>query len=220
MRPMAEDIHRGQPVRGLGAGTEQAGLIVILLHGRGADAASMLPLAEALAVEGLRFLLPQAAEHRWYPESAFAPLEANEPDLSSALAAVDRLVESSREEGFSDAQIALGGFSQGACLAAEYAARNARRFAGLFLFSGALIGPEDSQRDYPGSFHGMPAFIGGSDQDPWVAHNLLSETAEVLARMGAKVDFQTYPGMGHTVIQDEVDRTRAMLADAQQAAAH
>jgi predicted esterase len=215
---MNENIHQGQPVIKMGAKIDDAKLIVILLHGRGATAESLLPVAEALHMDGTSFLVPQAGLNRWYPNTAFGPLESNEPDLSSALGIVDSLVKDAREKGFSDQQIAFGGFSQGACLAAEYVARNARRYAGLFIFSGALIGPKGMPHNYPGSFDGMPVFIGGSDVDPWVAHDLLNETASVFEKMGANVDFRTYPGMGHTVNQDEIDRVRAMLLKAKQIA--
>lgn len=208
---MTADVHRGQPVLDFGAQGDEIELNVILLHGRGATAEGMVPLAQALQLAGVRFLIPQAARDYWYPQSAFAPLEANEPDLTSALGLVDGLVEDLRAEGFGDHQIAFGGFSQGACLAAEYAARHATRYGGLFIFSGALIGPEDTPRDDTGSFSGMPAFIGGSDVDPWVAHDLLEATAQVLERMGAEIDFQTYPGMGHTVNEEEIARVRGML---------
>jgi predicted esterase len=214
---MAENIHQGQPVIRFGEEFENAKLVVILLHGRGATAESMLPVAEALQMDGTSFMVPQAASNRWYPNSAFMPLEANEPDLSSALELAHSLVNQLREEGFSDQQLVFGGFSQGACLAAEYVARHASKYGGLFVFSGALIGPKGMRRNYTGSFGGMPVFIGGSDVDPWVAHDLLSETASVFERMGADVDFRTYPGMGHTVNQDEIESVRAMLARAIQA---
>ncbi|MBN1449892.1 MAG: dienelactone hydrolase family protein [Anaerolineales bacterium] len=214
---MTANIHQRQPVINFGDELEDAELVVILLHGRGATAESMLPIAETLQMEGLSFLIPQAALNRWYPNTAFGPLEANEPDLSSALETVDSLVEAAREKGFSDQQIVFGGFSQGACLAAEYVARNARKYAGLFVFSGALIGPRGMPRNYPGSFDGMPVFIGGSDIDPWVAHDFISATANVFEKMGASVDFRTYPGMGHTVNQDEIDSVRKMFEKIKQA---
>ena len=213
---MNENIHHGQPVLHFGEDLEDAGLVVILLHGRGATAESMLPVAEALNMDGVSFMIPQAGLNRWYPNTAFGPLKANEPDLSSALRTIDSLVKDAHENGFSHQQIAFGGFSQGACLAAEYVARNARKYAGLFVFSGALIGPEGIPRNYSGSLDGMPVLIGGSDVDPWVMHDLLRETASVFERMGADVDFQTYPGMGHTVNQDEIDRVQALLAKAKQ----
>lgn len=213
---MGEHIHQNHPVLTYGADLEDARLIVIMLHGRGSTAEAMLPLAEELYTERAYYLIPQAAYNRWYPNSAFGPLESNEPDLSSALRRIDELVQEMRDAGFSDDQIAFGGFSQGACLASEYVARNARKYAGLFVFSGALIGPPGTTRDYPGSFDGMPVFIGGSDIDPWVAHNLMTESAAVFERMGAQVDFRTYPGMAHTVNQDELNAIQEMLAKASQ----
>ena len=122
-------------------------------------------------------------------------------------------MDAAHEEGFSDAQIAFGGFSQGACLASEYVAWNAKKYAGLFVLSGALIGPKGMPHNYPGSFEKMPVFIGGSDVDPWVSHELISDTAAVFQKMGAKVDFRTYPGMGHTINEDEISRVRDMLAN-------
>ena len=213
---MTENIHQGKPVLNFGVNIEDANLVVILLHGRGATAESMLPIARELQIDGVNFQVPQAALNRWYPNTAFGPVEANEPDLSSALETVDSLGREAREIGFSDQQIAFGGFSQGACLASEYVARNARKYAGLFVFSGALIGPKGMTRDYPGSFEGMPVFIGGSDVDPWVEHDLLKDTASVFEKMGAKVDFRTYPGMAHTVDPDEIEAVRIMLETAKQ----
>jgi predicted esterase len=209
-------IHQGQPVLSLGTDPRAAELLVVMLHGRGSTSEAMQPLADALHKEGVAFVLPQAAQNRWYPNTAFGPLEANEPDLSSALETIDTLVQKAHSDGFSDHQIAFGGFSQGACLAAEYVARNAKRYAGLFVFSGALIGPRGMQRNYHGSFESMPVFIGGSNVDSWVAHDLLADAAAVFERMGASVDFRTYPGMGHTVNQDEIAQVRAMFEVARQ----
>jgi predicted esterase len=209
---MTSDIHQGQPVITIGAEDNNTNLVVILLHGRGSTAEAMLTIADALSMRGIGFRIPQAALNRWYPQTAFGPLEANEPYLSSALGLIDSLVEDAHKEGFLDQQILFGGFSQGACLASEYVARNARKYGGLFVFSGALIGPPSMPRNYPGSFASMPVFIGGSDVDPWVSHDLISDTASLFQKMGAEVDFRTYQGMAHTVNQDEIDAVRAMLA--------
>jgi predicted esterase len=211
---MTSDIHLGQPVLTYGTDIHDAGLVVILLHGRGADAGSLLPLAEALDVGGTAYLLPQAALNRWYPNTAFGPLQANEPDLTSALAFIDRLVKEARDRGLSDQQIALGGFSQGACLAAEYVARSAMNYAALFVLSGALIGPRGMSRNYPGTLNGMPVFLGCSDVDPWIPHDLVADTAGVFQDMGAEVDLRIYPGMGHTVNQDEIETVKSILAKA------
>jgi predicted esterase len=210
---MTTNIHQEQPILRHGDEIGDADLVVIMLHGRGATAESLLSLAELLGMEGTHFILPQAAANSWYPQSAFGPIEANEPYLSSALERVDGLVKELDEQGVSEKQIVFGGFSQGACLASEYVARNGKEYGGLFVLSGALIGPPDTPRDYPGAFNRMPVFIGGSDVDPWVTHDLMKKTASVFEQMGAEVDFQTYPGMAHTVNQDELERVRAMLTE-------
>ena len=212
---MTKNIHKEQPILQFGTNLEDAELAVILLHGRGATAASMSSLAKALHTDGISFLAPQAALNRWYPNTAFGPLEANEPDLTSALDKVAELVKDLREKGFSDQKIAIGGFSQGACLAAEYLIRNAHRYGSLFVFSGARIGPPGMIRDDKGSFGEMPVFIGGSDVDPWVSHDLFRETADIFKKMGANIDFRTYPGMEHSINQDEIDAVRSMLVNTQ-----
>lgn len=209
---MIANPHLGQPVLTSGNEIMDADHIVILLHGRGARADSMMPLAQALYMPGLHFIIPQAGLNRWYPHTAFGPLSANEPDLSSALALIDKLVKEAHESGFSDRQIIFGGFSQGACLAAEYIARNPRRYGGLFLLSGALIGPPGAPRNDPGSLDAMPVFMGGGDVDPWVSYDLMADTARTLKRMGARVDFRTYPGMAHMINQDEIACVRQMLS--------
>ncbi|MDF1499617.1 MAG: alpha/beta fold hydrolase [Anaerolineales bacterium] len=211
---MRANIHQDQPVLTYGASRREADLTVILLHGRGASAESMIPLAEELAVNGVHFIVPQAAQYRWYPQSAFGPIEANEPDLSSALMKIETIIASLREDGVSEERIVLGGFSQGACLSSEYVARNARKYGGLFVLSGALIGPPGTPRDYPGSLDGTPVFIGGSDVDPWIPDDLQSETAEVLEKMGGDVEFQIYDGMPHTVNENEIVRVRALIETA------
>ena len=208
---MKRSIHQDQPVLHQGAAVSEASRVVILLHGRGASAESMRSLAGELQAEGTAFLIPQAGLNRWYPETAFGPLERNEPDLSSALELVSSLVEEVEGAGIPKERILLGGFSQGACLAAEYLVRNPERYGGLFVLSGALIGPPGMGRSPAGSLEGTPVFLGGGDRDDWVSQDLFQEARDVLAGMDAVVDYMIYPGMGHTVNQNEIDRVRALI---------
>lgn len=208
---MKRGIHQDQPRMEINPDHLPAQKTVILLHGRGSTAQAVAPLAIELQVGDVKFIIPQAAKNRWYPETAFGPLEANEPDLSSALALISDLIAEIKADGIPPEKIFLGGFSQGACLAAEYAARHADRYGGLFIFSGALIGPPGAPRDDQGKFEGTPVFIGGSDADPWVDHDLMARAAKVFEDMGAAVDFRTYPGMGHTVNKDELRAVREMV---------
>lgn len=215
---MAGRIHQGLPVAAAGKPLSEAGGALILIHGRGASAESILDLAGFLPRPDLAWLAPQAADSTWYPYSFLSPLEKNEPYLSSALARVGEMVAMAEAAGLPPERIFLGGFSQGACLASEFVARNARRYGGLIVFSGGLIGPEGTPRDYRGSLSGMPAFIGCSDVDPHIPAGRVRETAAVLERMGAAVDCRIYPRMGHTINQDEIDAAASLLAAAMKGA--
>jgi len=204
--------HQGLPLAVAGKPLAEARGALILIHGRGASAGSILDLAGYLSRPDLAWLAPQAADSTWYPYSFLAPLEKNEPYLSSALARVGEVVALAEAAGLPPERIFLGGFSQGACLASEFVARNARRYGGLIVFSGGLIGPDGTPRDYVGSLSGMPVFIGCSDVDPHIPVGRVHETAAVLERMGAAVDSRIYPRMGHTINQDEIDAAAALPA--------
>jgi phospholipase/carboxylesterase len=207
-----EDPHRTQRVAERGAPLSRAEAAIIMLHGRGASAEDMLALADVLAQPDLAYLAPQAAGHSWYPYRFTAPLERNEPWLSSALRMIDRLLDRLGNGGFPSERVALLGFSQGACLGLEYAARNARRYAGVIGLSGGLIGPEGTPRDYPGSLAGTPVFLGCSDIDPHIPLARVRQTTAVLRRLGALVTERIYPGMGHVINEDEISFARGLLA--------
>jgi predicted esterase len=180
---------------------------MLMIHGRGASAEDILALAAELNHPELAYLAPQAAGSTWYPHSFLAPPASNEPYLSSALAAVAALLDRVAAAGIPPERTVLLGFSQGACLATEFAARN----GGVVGLSGGLIGPGGTPRDYPGSLAGTPVFLGCSDVDPHIPAARVRESAEVLARLGGEVDARLYPGLGHTVNRDEIAAVRAML---------
>lgn len=190
----------------------QATAAMILVHGRGASAEDILSLGRELGRPDLAYLAPQAEGCSWYPYSFMAALERNEPGLSNGLALIGHLVDRLGGEGIPPERTVLLGFSQGACLTLEYAARNARRFGGVAGLSGGLIGPPETPREYSGSFAGTPVFLGCSDRDPHIPLERVKETAEVLTRMGASVTERIYPAMGHTVNEDELERVRSLLA--------
>lgn len=207
----ARPPHEGQPVLRRGPAAAQARVAVILVHGRGDSASGILGLADEFDVPDLTWLAPQAAGNSWYPYSFLSPIQQNEPGLSSALAVIGELVRTLAAEGIPARRVALMGFSQGACLAQEYAARNAQRYHAIIGLSGGLIGPDGTLRDYSGSFDRTPVFLGCSDIDPHIPVERVHETAAVFTRMGAVVDERIYPRMGHTVNADEVRATMALL---------
>ena len=206
-----QDPHAAEPVLTLGPPPERARIAMILAHGRGASAEDILGLAAELHLDDVAFLAPQAAGRTWYPYSFLTPMEKNEPGLSSALGVLDRLVASLGKRGLPPERVGLLGFSQGACLSLEYAARHARRYAAVIGLSGGLIGPPGTPRTYPGSCAGTPVFVGCSDIDPHIPLERVQETAEVFRRLGADVDERIYRGMGHTVNEDEIRAVQRIL---------
>ena len=208
---VATDPHQGQPVLRRGPSTG-ARLAVVLVHGRGDSAAGILGLADAFEdLTDIAWIAPQAAAHTWYPYSFLTPMEQNQPHLGSALMTIGRIVDALSGEGVGPERLVLMGFSQGACLAQEYAARHARRYHAVVGLSGGLIGPPGTPRDYTGAFEGTPVFLGCSDVDPHIPVGRVHESADVFARMGAAVDTRIYPRMGHTVNADELEAIRALL---------
>jgi predicted esterase len=205
------DPHAGQPVLRLGPRIDDARLAVILIHGRGASAEDILGLAREFATVDVAYLAPQAAGNTWYPYSFLSPIPQNEPWLTSALGVVSRLAQTLGEQGVSAERIAILGFSQGACLTLEFAARNPRRYAGVIGLSGGLIGPPGTPRIYPGSLDSTPVFLGCSDVDPHIPVERVRESTAVLRTMKAIVDERIYRGMGHTVNSDEVAAVKALL---------
>lgn len=205
------DPHGQAAVYAAGAPPDAATGVIIAVHGRGADAQDIIGLAAEVAPPGVAILAPDAAGHTWYPYRFIEPIERNEPYLTSALALLGRLVGIVTEGGVPLERVALLGFSQGACLASEYAARNAGRYGGVVAFSGGLIGPLGMPFTYPGSMGSTPVFLGCSDVDAHIPVTRVEETAAAMTALGAEVDLRIYPGMGHTVNRDEIDAVRAML---------
>jgi len=206
------DPHAGQPVLQSGPSPKDARLVAIMLHGRGASAEDILGLADQFSATDVAYVAPQAAASTWYPYSFLAPIAQNEPWLGSALRVVAGLAENIALQGVPAERLVVMGFSQGACLTLEFAARHARRYAAVVAFTGGLIGPPGTARDYTGDFAGTPVFIGSSDLDPHVPLERVQESTAVFRRMGATVDERIYARMGHTINADELQAVDALLA--------
>jgi predicted esterase len=186
---------------------------MVMIHGRGATAEDILELAAEFKQSGFAYLAPQAAQHSWYPNSFLAPMSSNEPGLSSGLAVIAALLEQLADAGIPTESTILLGFSQGACLALEFAARNARRYGGLVGLSGGLIGPDGTPRNYGGSLEDTPVFLGCSDSDFHIPRERVEQSAEVLQQLGGNVTAKLYPRMGHTVNRDEIRAVQGMMVD-------
>jgi predicted esterase len=206
--------HRNQPLIARGTPLKEASGAVVLAHGRGASPEDILGLADEFDFPELAYLAPEAAGHAWYPNSFLAPLDKNEPWLTSALEFLGTIVERIVAAGIPRQKIALVGFSQGACLVSEFTARNPARYGGLIAFTGGLIGPPGTVFQYSGDLAGTPCFLGSGDPDPHVPWKRVEESASALSSLGGSVKRKRYPGMPHTISADEISEARKILSPA------
>lgn len=198
-------VFSGKPI-------DEATKVLIMVHGRGANAQSILGLAKHLSIDDFALVAPNATGNTWYPQSFLAPEAQNEPYLSSALEILTDLVNQLKAKGFEAKDIYFTGFSQGACLTSEFLGRNAERFGGAFIFTGGLIGDSLKTERYKGNFDGMPIFIGSSNPDFHVPVERVYATSNIFRDLGADVTEKIYPNMGHTVIEDELNEANKILA--------
>jgi len=203
--------HMNQPLLTAGEDLESAKAVIILVHGRGATAESILQLTQHFHMDGFAYLAPQAAQNTWYPQRFIVPQNDNEPWLSSAKNAVERALQTAVDAGISAEKIIFLGFSQGACLATEYPARNPQKYGGIIALSGGLIGTDDEITGYTGSLDDTPVFLGCSDVDFHIPKGRVEDTAKALESIGAEVTMKLYPGMGHTVNEDEIEHVKQIM---------
>lgn len=205
--------HQNEKTVYAGEGPDKAAAAMILIHGRGATADSILTLADEFIDKNILYAAPGAAGFQWYPYSFLAPPKKNEPGLSSGLQAIFDIVSDLESKGINKEKIILAGFSQGACLASEFVARHPARYGGLLVFSGGLIGDEVSASNYHGSLNGTPSFLGCSNIDPHIPLERVHETENILRGMGADVTAKIYKGMGHTINQDEINIANSIISE-------
>jgi len=208
---MIKDPHHGQPILTAGEPLNLARAAMVMIHGRGASAESILMLADEFEQTGFAYLAPQAAGGTWYPNRFLAPAASNEPWLSSALATIGNVVDKVIATGIPTERIMLLGFSQGGCLALEYAARHARRYGGVVGLSGGLIGADNEPRHDNGNFAGTPIFLGCSDADFHIPKTRVEHAAKILQDLDGEVTMRLYPQMDHTVNHDEIKFVRGMM---------
>lgn len=203
--------HLEQPVIRRGVPLKESRAAVIMMHGRNRTTEDILGLVDRINLPEVHYLAPQAAENSWYPSGFTAPLEENEPYLSDALDCCHARVSMLVEQGVPKSKIIWLGFSQGACLTAEYTVRHPDEYGGIVLYTGGVIGPGGTTWNKGGSFQGTPVFLGSSDIDSWVPESRVHATAAVFKQMGAKTTTEIYKGMDHLINDEEVMHARRMI---------
>lgn len=206
-----KDIFDSTKVVTAGKSLSEADKVLIMIHGRGGSAEDILSLADHLSVKDFALIAPRGDNNTWYPYSFMAPSSQNEPWLSSSLNVIKDLVDGLYKKEFASENIFLLGFSQGACLMLEFAARNAVKYGGIIAFTGGLIGDKIHSENYKGDFNGTPVFIGSSNPDPHVPTQRVLASTELFKGMHANVNQKIYPGMGHTISMDEIDIANNLL---------
>lgn len=203
-------VHRGKKL-------EEAGKVLIMLHGRGASAEDILSLSSYFKMDDdFAIIAPQATNHTWYPYSFLAEPSQNEPFLSSAIDLLNNIVNDLVLKGIAKEKIYFLGFSQGACLTLEFVTRNATRWGGAIAFTGGLIGDKLYTEKYKGDFAGTPIFIGTSDPDFHVPVQRVKDSTALLTKMNANVKEIVYKDMGHTIIQEEIDWAKKWVLNSNQ----
>jgi phospholipase/carboxylesterase len=190
---------------------DQAEKVLIMIHGRGGSAEDILSIASSLNVREFALVAPQAEDSSWYPLSFLAPRNENEPYLSESLNVIKQLVADLEAQGFAKSQLYFLGFSQGACLALDFAASHAANYGGIAAFTGGVIGDQVDHRNYHGDFMGTPVFIGSSEPDFHVPVTRVKETTALFEDMGANVTEIIYENMGHTISHAEIVQVNKLI---------
>lgn len=196
---------------------------IILLHGRGGSAADILSLLDHAALPDVAALAPEAEGRSWWPTSFLAPESQMAPFVQAGVAAVETAVAELLAQGLPRDRIWLGGFSQGACLAVEAFARKGEGLAGVFAFSGGLVGLADRGAMSPALYgHADKSFdysqrrtgrvwISVHERDPHIPLKRVEDSAVALRAIGAEVTRHIYPGAGHAVMREDIAALRSAL---------
>ena len=196
-----------------GVELKNAKAVMIMIHGRGATAESILDISQYFLIDDVTYIAPQANGGTWYPYSFLMPTEQNEPGITSGLQKISEIVDHAIASGIPEQKIMLLGFSQGACLSLEWTARSNKQIGAVFGLSGGLIGPNGALRTYSGTLEHTSVFLGCSDVDFHIPKERVAESADVFKKLGASVTLKLYPNMDHTVNDDEIDHINSMMSD-------
>ncbi|EGR1597371.1 hypothetical protein CGJ08_05910 [Vibrio parahaemolyticus] len=115
-------------------------------------------------------------------------------------------------QGVSREHIWIMGFSQGACMAAEFIRQSQQPMGGAILFTGGLFGPQcptaSAQKPV---FDGMTMLLSGSHTDTWVSAERVTQTADYFEQLGASVHLEIFAEREHRIARSEIDLARGLI---------
>ena len=194
---------------------ERARRVVVALHGRSAEAGTIMRRLHeitghdpSVCVIGLR---TKGGADRWYATKYGEPGAGADPEVmgaidrvDTALAALGRIVPRS--------SIILAGFSQGACLALEYAARRGSGLAAVVAPCGARIGqPREWRAASAGALTDLPILVGAALADRWIARADQAATIEWFRGAGARIEVIDGQGDRHDITARQRLRARELI---------
>lgn len=203
MIAISEVLHQGPLIT-------KASKALILIHGRGGTARSILSLANRICDNDFYVAAPQATGNTWYPHSFIEEERLNEPYLSLSIRAIKDLIDQTAKH-IPKNKIFIGGFSQGACLALEVSTRFAAKYGGIIALTGGLIGNKIEKGKYQGDFEETKVFISNGDQDLHIPLMRSEQSKELMETLGAHVTLKIYKGRPHTITEDEIKFVKSSI---------
>jgi predicted esterase len=201
-----------------GADWGEAEAFAILMHGHGDSAEDMRLFAMAIDCPKVRYILPEAEDGTWYPKSLTEPFEENEPKLKQSLAVYSEIVENLRKRNIPLDRIVPGGFSQGACLTAEFLVRYPRSYGGAMILTGGLIDIAAIGRRPGSGLLAVPVYVSGSEMDAVIPVDRTRGAIKTLQQGGALIRSHVFTDRAHEISDDEIAEAGKLLADVIKAA--
>jgi predicted esterase len=205
-------IH-GEPLTA-GVAPAEADVLCVFVHGRTQSPEDMMEqVIGRLSVRGVSYCMPRATGNSWYAARATDALtDPTREELQKSLEYINGLVGALRQAGGKEKPLLIGGFSQGACLSLEYAMTFGPWNGAMVNLTGCRVGQTTDPRPAQ-DLDGMPVYLTGSDQDPWIPVSAFAEASEALGRARARLRCELFPGRTHQASEMEVAAVNAILQD-------
>ncbi len=198
----------------LGASPEEALVHCIFIHGRTQTPEDMQEqVISKLKAKGVAFIMPRARGNSWYAARAVEPLTGEtRRELEHSVSHIRDLVNGLSGDDGHPKTLVIGGFSQGACLALEYAMRHGPWHGAMVNFTGCRVGTPACDRPFA-DLDRLQVYLTGSDRDPWIPADATASAVEALSRARARLRCDIMPDRGHEVCEHELATFDTMLMD-------